>query len=88
VTAPGREPTPEELAQATRARRRREPRYRVFIGTGVLVGLVAAGVVTLLVPAAQDYSRTALLGYLVVALGVSGGLLGGLVAVLLAPRGR
>jgi hypothetical protein len=86
VTAAGREPSPEEIAQATRGRRRREPRYRVFIGTGVVVGLVAAVVATLLVPPAQNYSRAALLGWLVVVLGVSGGLLGGLVAVLLAPR--
>jgi hypothetical protein len=97
-TSPARgepvEPDPEELARrATPATRRRAPRYRAFLQTGVLVGLVAAVLVVILVPRAEG-DAAALSGVgtgpvlLFVALGgcLLGALVGGLVAVLLDRR--
>lgn len=81
------EPTPEELAGATHGVRRREPRYGVFLATGAALGLLAAAVVALLADPAGS-GRGPLFGYLATALVLVGGLLGGLVAVLLAGTRR
>lgn len=81
------EPTAEQLASATRGRRRREPRYRAFVGTGVLAGVLAAVVLTLLVPdPGGRYSASSVFGYLAASLGAVGALLGGGAAVLAARR--
>lgn len=77
-----------------RFRRTRTPKYPVFIGLGVVLGVVVAGVVTLLTPldadpvTGQQYSLGKVLGYLSLVLALVGGLLGGLVAVLLDRRRR
>lgn len=81
------EPTPEELAGATRGYRRREPRYGVFLGTGAALGLLAAAVLAL-VADPTGLGRGSVFGYLAAALVLLGVLLGGLVAVVLAPRRR
>ncbi len=73
--APTRPPEPRRL------RVRRSPRYSVFIVGGALVGAVVAAVLTYSEPASQ-YGYAATLGYLVVALGVLGALLGATAAVV------
>jgi hypothetical protein len=82
------DPTPQELATARQGRIRREPRYRVFVVTGVVLGLAAAVVLTATRPEQQQYSPLAVFGYLAVSLVILGGLLGGLLAVLLVRRGQ
>ncbi len=77
-----------------RVRRTRTPKYPVFIGLGVVLGVAVAGVVTLLTPLApdpvtgQEYSFGQVLGYLSLVLALVGGLIGGLVAVLIDRRRR
>ena len=70
----------------TQVRRTRSPKYGVFIGLGVLVGVIAAGIATFTLPVTEDYGYGTVLGYTALVLGLTGGLLGGLVAVLLDRR--
>lgn len=84
--APDRQPTPEDLERAIRARRRREPRYALFLATGAAVGVLAAVVAVLVLAPSGTYSGPTVLGYLAVSLGLLGALLGGLAAVLLSAR--
>lgn len=65
------------------ARYRRAPRFRVFIGLGVALGVVCAAVLTFSRPALGDYDYGQVLGYTAVAGGLLGGLVGGLVAIVL-----
>lgn len=81
-------PTEADLAGAQRVRYRRAPRYRVLIGLGAALGAVLALVLALVADPGETYSRAALFGYLLAALGLSLGLLGGLVGVLLERVGR
>ena len=67
-------------------RLRRAPRYGAFVLTGLLAALVVSALVAALATPSGGYSRLALLGYLAVALGLVGAVLGGLVAVLLERR--
>ena len=67
---------------------RRAPRYRAFVVTGVLVGVVAALVIARLGPSSASYSTGTTAGYLVVVLGLIGAVLGGAVAVLAERRSR
>ncbi|MGQ7298303.1 hypothetical protein [Quadrisphaera sp. KR29] len=60
---------------------RRSPRYGVFLGGGVVLGALLALVLTYAEPPSQ-YGYGATLGYLVVALGAVGALVGGLAAVV------
>jgi hypothetical protein len=83
------------LEQMQRGRVVRRPKYAVFIALGVLVGLLAAGLFTLLAPPPDPtvaperlYSDQQVLGYTSVVLGPLGGLLGAGTAVLLDRRGR
>lgn len=66
--------------------RRRAPRYRAFVVTGLVLAFVVAAVVAVLTPPSDGYSQQALFGYLFVSLGVVGSLLGGLAAVLVERR--
>jgi len=85
------QPPVEEMA---RVRRTRVPKYPVFIGLGVVLGVLVAGAVTLLTPldpdpvTGQQYSYGKVLGYTSIVLALVGGLLGGGVAVLLDRRRR
>ena len=81
------QPAPEGLEAGLRVRRRREPRYRAFLTTGGVVGVLAAAALAMLGAPPQEYSRGAVFGYLAVTLGLLGVLLGGLAAVLSTPRG-
>jgi len=68
---------------------RRAPRYRAFIGTGAVSGVVVALALVVLVPDGGRFSTASVVGYLGAALALVGGLLGGLVAVLAErPRRR
>ncbi len=71
-----------EQVRLVQVTRRRAPRFRAFVLTGVVLALAAAAVVALTTDPAGGYSRRALFGYLFVVLGLAGGLLGGLVGVL------
>lgn len=62
---------------------RRAPRFPVFIGLGVVVGIIVAVLLTYSQPPSSGYTYSQVLGYTAVAGGLIGGLLGGLVAVLL-----
>jgi prolipoprotein diacylglyceryltransferase len=62
---------------------RRAPRYRAFVVSGLLVGLLAAGVLYVLFPGGVgEFSARAVFGYVAAGLGLVGGVLGGLAAVL------
>lgn len=74
------------VEQMTRARRTRSPKYAVFIGLGVLVGVLVAGAATFALPVTESYGYGAVLAYTALVLGLVGGLVGGLVAVLLDRR--
>ncbi|MCI2237488.1 hypothetical protein MO973_06295 [Paenibacillus sp. TRM 82003] len=76
------EPAQQEGARLVQVTRRRAPRFRAFVLTGVVVAFLAAAVVAVLTPPAAGYSQQDLLGYLFVSFGLVGALLGGLVAVL------
>ena len=68
-------------------RLRRAPRYRAFVLTGVLFGVLAALLATALAPPTGDGRSGSVLGYLAVSLGLLGGLVGA-GAALLAERRR
>ncbi len=91
-TAPVERPPLEEMQRGRVVRR---PKYAVFVALGVLAGLLAAGLFTLLAPPPDPtlpperlYSDQQVLGYTSVVLGPIGGMLGAGVAVLLDRRGR
>lgn len=87
TTADG-DPTDDELEHAPRGRARRAPRYGAFVSTGALLGLVAAVVLTLVLPSVEQLDTRAALGYLGLVLGLVGGLVGAAVAVVLDRRAR
>ena len=76
-------PTAEQLAGAQHVRYRRAPRYRLLIGLGVVLGALAALVLTFVATPTETYGRAAIFGYLLAGLAIVGGLLGGLVGVAL-----
>ena len=70
-------------------RLRRAPRYRVFVGTGALLGAIAGIVARLLLgDPASLFSAGTTTGYLAAIGLLLGGLLGGAVAVLVERPGR
>jgi predicted phage tail protein len=79
-------PSEQQRAAAVRVHRRSAPRYRVFIGLGVVVGALAAVVVTSAFARGGEFTTGSVLGYTAVLLALVGGLLGGGVAVLLDRR--
>ncbi|WP_432547828.1 hypothetical protein [Kineococcus sp. SYSU DK004] len=93
---PAGEPAAEEVPDATpddpettrfvEVTRRRAPRYRSFVLTGVVLAFLVAAVVAVVTPAQAGYSQQSLFGYLFVSLGILLALLGGLAAVLLERR--
>jgi len=78
----GRAPEAPAERPAQVLRLRRAPRYRAFVLTGVLLGLLIAVVATLSFPVTGDYSLRTVLGYVAAVLALVGGLLGAAVAVL------
>ncbi|TNM69143.1 hypothetical protein FHN55_04995 [Streptomyces sp. NP160] len=75
---------PERLQRPEPPRRvrvNRSPRYGVFLVGGALLGAVVALGLTFSEPA-TEYGYASTLGYLVVALGLLGALVGGLAAVV------
>ncbi|PWJ47833.1 hypothetical protein SAMN06264364_1343 [Quadrisphaera granulorum] len=64
-----------------RVRVTRSPRYGVFLLGGAVLGALVAVVLTFSQPE-SEYGYSATLGYLVVALGAFGALVGGLAAVV------
>lgn len=92
--APGQEhpepdPTrqvPPPLDQMLRTRRRRTPKYPVFIGLGVFVGVLVAVVATYSLPATREFGYGSVVGYAALTMGLTGGLVGGIVAVVLDRR--
>ncbi len=81
------EQTPQQ-GRVWRAKVRRAPRYEVFIGAGVVLG-VLVGVIGGLTGAAEpDTGRARLVAYLAVGCAILGALLAGLVAVAIERFGR
>jgi hypothetical protein len=74
------------VEQMTRVRRTRSPKWGVFIGLGVLVGVLVAGAATFALPVTDEYGYGTVLAYTALVLALVGGLLGGVVALLLDRR--
>ncbi len=85
-SAEGREDEPPPIDEMVQVRRRRAPRYPVFIALGAVVGALVAVVLTYSLPATEQYGYQAVVGYTALTLGLVGGLLGGGIAVLLDRR--
>ena len=79
----GPEPEGTGFVQVTR---RRAPRYRAFVLTGIGVAALVSLVTALVSSPADGYSQRQLFGFLLVSLGVVGAIVGGLVAVLVERR--
>lgn len=66
---------------------RRSPRYSVFVAIGVIVGFIIAGILAFLPvdtsTLTQEYSQASVLGILMAFLGIVGGFLGALVALII-----
>ncbi|MFT9771650.1 hypothetical protein ACMZ29_03250 [Brevibacterium casei] len=70
---------------------RRSPKYAAFMAVGAILGVLVAGLLTLVVDPSEIPAETTVAkgaGLLVVFLGIIGFFLGGLVALLLDWRGR
>ena len=79
---------PEEILIRSR---RRAPKYRAFVITGAVIGIIAAGILTFAVrlgpaPGAEPYSLQSVFGYTGLFLGLIGGLAGGLLAIAVDRR--
>lgn len=84
-SAPAADPTPVPAGQVLV---RRAPRYRAFALTGFLLGVLLGAVPVVSHQVTGPYSRTMVLGYLVVPLGLLGGLCGVGAALLVERRRR
>ena len=73
------EPAEPEQAQVSI---RRAPKYSVFLGLGVILGVIAALVLTTSFPENDDFTPAQVFGFLLLICGVAGLALGGFVAWL------
>lgn len=64
------------------SKRRRDPRFSVFIVTGALIGFVAGSIAAFVGPDAGRYDFTTAVGYLAVLGALVGALAGAVVSVL------
>ena len=79
----------QDVPAPVQVRLRRAPRYRVFVGTGAVLGAIAGIVARLLLgDPASLFSAGTTTGYLAAIGLLLGGLLGGAVAVLVDRPGR
>ena len=62
---------------------RRAPKVSVFLGVGLLAGIVAALIIAVATPADGQYPTSQVLGFLVLLLAPIGAVVGGVVAVVL-----
>ncbi len=69
-----------------RVSRRRQPRFRAFIVTGALLGVLVGLLLALRGHDTGSYTTTSAVGYIASLGGLLGALLGGAVAALLAGR--
>ena len=79
----GAQPPIDEMVQV---RRRRSPKYPVFIGVGVFLGVLIAVGLTYSLPATEEFGYRSVVGYMALTLGLVGGLVGGAVALILDRR--
>jgi hypothetical protein len=89
--APGSDPgaPPDDgSASATRIRLRRAPRYRAFVGTGTLLGLVAAALLVIARPVHEGSTPRTVFVYFALGLSLIGALVGAAAAILLERRPR
>ena len=78
-----RTPTPRPYGRSMPTASRRAPRYRRFVGTGVVLGLVAAVALARAAEVDARYTWVDVFRYLAVVGALVGGLAGGAVAVWL-----
>lgn len=78
-----RQPPVDQMVQV---RRRRSPKYPVFLGVGLGIGVLAAVVLTYSLPLTDEYGYGAVVGYVALTLGLLGAMVGGAVALLLDRR--
>jgi protein-S-isoprenylcysteine O-methyltransferase Ste14 len=78
-------PAPEGTA-FVQVTRRRAPRFRAFVVTGVVLAFLVAAVIAATTPPDDGYTQRALFGYLFCSLAVLFVLVGALVAVLVDRR--
>jgi tetrahydromethanopterin S-methyltransferase subunit B len=76
-------PQPDRPDQQARVRVRRTPRFGVFIGIGVILGLLAALILTSVFPVDEKVGFAGTFGYLALYGVVIGLVLGALVAIVL-----
>jgi anti-sigma factor RsiW len=83
-------PAPERQAadEPRQVRLRRAPRYRAFVATGAVAGLVIAFGLSRIAADDAQYSNRSVLGYLVVILALIGAVIGGGLAVLVERPSR
>jgi hypothetical protein len=74
------------LDEMTQVRRRRSPKYPVFVGLGAFVGVLVAVGLTYSLPATREFGYRSVVGYMALTLGLVGGLVGGAVALVLDRR--
>jgi hypothetical protein len=86
----GPQPAAEPQAEPQQVSLRRAPRYRAFVVSGLVVGLLVSLALSVLFPGGVgEFSGRAVFGYLAAGLGLVGGVLGGLAAVVVErPRRR
>lgn len=75
----------DELQETRPARARRAPRFSVFIGLGIIVGLIVTAAVTTSLPADPAVGMWATVAYMSL-YGVTGGAVLGAIAGLIADR--
>lgn len=77
-----------ETPQATQVRLRRAPRYRAFVLTGIVLGVIAAAVIVFsgLFPLHEEDSVGTVFGYFAAVLSLVGGLMGAGAAILVERR--
>ena len=83
----------EEPRRIDLAARRRAPRFRAFLLTGAVAGVVLGLLVALIAPGGEDsaFAGRTVAGFLAMAMGLLGALAGGVVAVVVdrrSTRGR
>lgn len=71
------------MSEHRTVRLRRSPKVGVFLGLGVLLGVLVAAVIALVTPPEPQYPTAQVFGYVLLLLAPVGAVLGGMLAVVL-----